>query len=101
MKALAVPLFQAGRVEDAFHLFSKAHSVLVVGEVKDCDEQKATLCSNMAACQLNKENHQHAKDLSLMALALHPDLPKALYRLADASIGLKVSVLNLYCFRGE
>ncbi|XP_065342038.1 uncharacterized protein LOC135940870 [Cloeon dipterum] len=89
LKEKAVDLFKVGRTEDSFYLFSKAHSILVIGEAKDSDELKATLCSNMAACQLKKKNVENARDLSLMALELSPEMPKALYRLADSSIQLK------------
>jgi Tfp pilus assembly protein PilF len=67
--------------------------MLTLGEVEESNELKATLCSNMAACQLQKSNFAHARDLCQMALELKPDQPKALYRLADASINLKVCAL--------
>ncbi|XP_059475958.1 uncharacterized protein LOC132196982 [Neocloeon triangulifer] len=89
LKDNAVTLFKVKRTEDAFHIFSKAHSLLVIGEVKDSTDLKATLCSNMAACQLQQKNFSHAKNLSLMALELSPDMPKALYRLACSSVELK------------
>ncbi|KAF4529534.1 hypothetical protein B566_EDAN014380 [Ephemera danica] len=86
-KQRGVELFQQGRTVDAFRHFSKAVTILVTTETEESNLY-AVLCSNMAACQLQKGNHEHAASLCDKALHKQPSNPKALYRRAVAALHL-------------
>jgi tetratricopeptide (TPR) repeat protein len=86
-KQRGVDLFQQGRTVDAFRHFSKAVTVLVITETEDIPLY-AVLCSNMAACQLQKGNHVYAASLCDNALNRQPSNAKALYRRAVAAMHL-------------
>ncbi|CAH1709984.1 unnamed protein product [Aphis gossypii] len=88
-------LYGQGRFADAFHRFNLAvRAVLFVRDPDavraDRDAMYAVVCNNMAACQLQMSNYEHAHQLSGKVLAVEPDNVKALVRRCRASAELRM-----------
>ncbi|XP_025195764.1 tetratricopeptide repeat protein 9C-like [Melanaphis sacchari] len=88
-------LYGQGRFADAFHRFNRAaRAVLFVRDVDaarpDWDAMYVAVCNNMAACQLQLGNYEHARQLSGKALSVDPSNVKALVRRCRASAELRM-----------
>ncbi|XP_026811247.1 70 kDa peptidyl-prolyl isomerase-like [Rhopalosiphum maidis] len=88
-------LYGQGRFADAFHRFNRAaRAVLFVRDLDavrtDRDAMYVAVCNNMAACQLQLGNYEHARQLSGKALAVDPSNVKALVRRCRAAAELRM-----------
>lgn len=88
-------LYGQERYADAFHRFNK--SIRAVLFVRNLDAVRGprdilytAICNNMAACQLQLGNYEHARQLSSKALAVDPSNLKALVRRCRASAELGI-----------
>lgn len=88
-------LYSQERYADAFHRFNK--SIRAVLFVRNLDAVRNTrdvlytaICNNMAACQLQLGNYEHARQLSGKALTADPSNLKALVRRCRASAELGI-----------
>lgn len=89
-------LYEQRRYADAFHRFNRAvRYVLFLRDVNASsmvttrDALYASVCNNMAACQLHAANYEHVVRLCTKVLAVEPDNLKALVRRCRASVELK------------
>lgn len=88
-------LYGQGRYVDAFHRFNRSiRAVLFVRNLDAVHSARNALytaiCNNMAACQLQLGNYEHARQLSGKALAVDPNNLKALVRRCRASAELGI-----------
>lgn len=88
-------LYEQRRYVDAFHRFNRSiRAVLFVRNVDAVRESRDALytavCNNMAACQLQLANYEHAFRLSDKTLTVDPDNLKALVRRCRASAELRM-----------
>jgi len=88
-------LYRQGRYADAFHRFNRSiRAVLFVRHADvvrdDRDALYVAVCNNMAACQLQFGNYEHARRLACKTLAVDPDNVKALVRRCRAATELRM-----------
>ncbi|XP_050435027.1 uncharacterized protein LOC126842182 [Adelges cooleyi] len=94
-KKIGNDLFKQKRPVDAFHRFNKAIRLVIFlhdpqALLKDWNLLYTSLCNNMAACQLEFNNYEYAKQLLDKVLATDKENIKALMRRCRASAELKM-----------
>lgn len=110
LRELGVTLFKEKRIADSFHAFSRALKLIVPIEVKlnkelsgessspsqeklalrdECKSRIASLYCNLAACHLDKGNHEDVLYLCEQALERNPADVKAMYRKSSSLLGKK------------
>ena len=108
LRELGVSLYKEKRVVDSFHAFSQAVKLVIPIEVKlnkelsgeasnssqekialrsECKARIASLYCNLAACHLEKGNHEDVLYLCDQVLERNPEDVKAIYRKSSSLIG--------------
>nr|XP_018901890.1 PREDICTED: peptidyl-prolyl cis-trans isomerase FKBP62-like [Bemisia tabaci] len=94
-KAVGVDLFKNSLVKEAFHRFSKSIKYIISlrGTETYSEEVNSlyySVCNNIALCQLQFHNYEHAIALCDKVISSYPINVKALFRRAEARTKLKV-----------
>lgn len=129
LRELGVSLYKEKRIADSFHAFSQAVKLVIPIEVKlnkelsgesgvssrekialrnECRARIASLYCNLAACHLEKGNHENVLYLCDQVLERSPEDVKAIYRKSSSLIGnpdlcffANADLYAIYLFRSK